>query len=272
MRRLFVLGMSFLLAVAAAQASGAAGQCDGCGMYLAPYGKTLHRLTLDTGGPRSFCGFGCLAEALETTPAAKGARIEVADFATGKLVDARKAAYVEGSDSPPVMSHVSLVAFASPAAAADYRKTHGGTPTDLTRALEQHRQGGGHVVAAAPAGDALPAPVFAPLPKPGKKIPIDQDRYFIFSFDRKPSMDTAILKVEVYTKDDRKDTSLEVRGNADMPSMKCQSGRPDRSFKLSKKGDYLLPFTFGMPGDWEVYLTFLRGDTAIFRGKHAFEI
>src|SRR5512134_3821208 len=108
MRRFVLFGAALILVFAAARSAAAADRCDGCGMHLAPYARTLHRLSPDGGRPRSFCGFGCLAEALEQTPAARGARIEVADYGTGKLVDASKAAYVEGSDAPPVMGHVSL--------------------------------------------------------------------------------------------------------------------------------------------------------------------
>jgi len=125
-----------------------------------------------------------------------------------------------------------------------------------------------HAEASPPTGERP----FVVLPKPGKKIPLDAGRYFVFSFSKRPAMETIVVKVEVFTDDGRKDTSLEVLGDADMPSMKGAHALGNRPFQLSKKGAYLLPVTFVMPGDWEVYFTFRRGETVVFTGRYAFDI
>jgi hypothetical protein len=131
-----------------------------------------------------------------------------------------------------------------------------------------------NVAAALPAGDESrqERPVFAVVPQLGRRVQLDAERYFVFTFDKEPTMGTVIAKVEIYTAGDRKDTSFEIKGNADMPGMGCQKGKPDRLFMINKKGSYLLPYTFGMPGDWEVYLTFLKDGAVVYRGKYAFTI
>jgi hypothetical protein len=127
--------------------------------------------------------------------------------------------------------------------------------------------------APAAAASAPSAPLFAPLPKPGRKVPLGSDHYFAFSFSKKPAMETIIVKVEIFTNDGRKDAAtFEVAGDADMPSMKGAHARGDQPFKRNKKGDYLLPITFVMPGDWEVYLTFLKDGAVVFRGAYAFDL
>jgi hypothetical protein len=135
--------------------------------------------------------------------------------------------------------------------------------------------------AAAGAGEAV-APAAAPAPgsglpsvlltKPGKPIPLDAGHYFVFSFDKRPAMETIIVKVEVFTNDGRKDSSFEVLGDADMPSMRGAHARGEQPFKRSRKGDYLLPITFVMPGDWEVSFTFLKDGAVVFRGRYVFAI
>jgi len=115
-------------------------------------------------------------------------------------------------------------------------------------------------------------PVYSPMPDPGRKVLIGNDYYFIYTFDKKPKMGTVILKVEVYTMDGKKDTTLEIKGDAGMPSMKGAHDTGNRPFKLSQKGIYLLPVDIVMPGDWEVRLTFLKNGKVIFMGSHRFDV
>lgn len=113
---------------------------------------------------------------------------------------------------------------------------------------------------------------FSPMPGPGKKVFIGSDYYFVFGFNKKPKLGTVILKVELYTKDGKKETSMEVKGDAGMPSMKGHHDTGDRPFKLSKNGDYLLPIDIVMPGGWEIRLTFLKEGKVIFRGGYQFDV
>ena len=115
-------------------------------------------------------------------------------------------------------------------------------------------------------------PVYPSMPGPGKKVPIGNDYYLIYGFDKKPKLGTLIMKVEIFTKEGKKDTSLEVKAEAGMPSMKGAHETGEQPFKLSKKGDYLLPINIVMPGDWEIRLTLLKEGKVIFRGSYQFNV
>ncbi len=113
---------------------------------------------------------------------------------------------------------------------------------------------------------------FQKLPKPGAKVPLDGDHYFIYGFDKRPKLGAAIMKVEVFTQAGRPDTSFVVKGDLDMPSMKGAHSTGEKEFTLSKKGAYLLPSEIVMPGDWEFKFTFEKGGKTVFRGAYQFDI
>ncbi len=118
---------------------------------------------------------------------------------------------------------------------------------------------------------AAQMPDYPPMPGPGKKVPIGDGYYLIYGFDKPLKMGTVIMKVEIFTADGKKDTSLEVKADADMPSMSGAHGTGDRAFQLSKKGDYLLPISIVMPGDWEIKLTVLKGRKGHLPGEIQFQ-
>jgi hypothetical protein len=119
---------------------------------------------------------------------------------------------------------------------------------------------------------AAQMPEYPPMPEPGKKIPIGDGYYLIYGFDKQLKMGTVIMKVEIFTAEGKKDTSLDVKVDADMPSMRGAHGTGDRAFKLSNKGDYLLPISIVMPGDWEIKITVVKGGTVLFRGRYNFNV
>jgi hypothetical protein len=131
-----------------------------------------------------------------------------------------------------------------------------------------HKPGGDR---SAPSG-VQNAPVFPSMLGPGKKVPVGNDHYLIYGFDKKPKLGTMIMKVEVFAKDGKKNTSFEVKADSGMPSMKGAHESGERSFKLSNKGDYLLPIDIVMPGDWEIRLTLLKDGKVIFRGSYQFDV
>ena len=133
---------------------------------------------------------------------------------------------------------------------------------------QEHKSGSGPVVASG----TEHKPVFSSIPGPGKKVPLRSDYYFVYGFDKKPQMGTVIMKVEVYTMDGKKDTSMEIKGDAGMPSMRGAHETGERPFKLSKNGAYLLPIDIVMPGDWEIRLTFTKNGQVIFRGSYQFDV
>lgn len=115
-------------------------------------------------------------------------------------------------------------------------------------------------------------PVFAPMPGPGKKVPVGNGYSLVYGFDKKPKLGTVIMKVEIFDAAGKKDTSLQVKADAGMPSMSGAHETGDKAFTLSKKGDYLLPINIVMPGDWEIRLTVIKNGTSIFMGRYNFDI
>lgn len=131
-------------------------------------------------------------------------------------------------------------------------------------------------VVAPPSVFAAPPPpanvVYQPLPKPGEKIPLDADHSFTYGFARQPKLGTAIMRVEIFDRDGKRDTSFIVKGDADMPSMRGAHSTGDQDFSLSAKGVYLLPIRLVMPGDWEIRFTFLKKEKVVFHGAYLFDL
>ncbi|HOW86392.1 MAG TPA: FixH family protein [Candidatus Aminicenantes bacterium] len=115
-------------------------------------------------------------------------------------------------------------------------------------------------------------PAFQDLPKAGKKCWIGEVNYFTWEFDKTPKMGTSILIVKLYDKDGKRVSDLAIAGRSDMPSMRGAHDSGQVAFKTNKAGDYLLPVSIVMPGDWEVLLTFTRNGIVIFRGRIAFYV
>jgi hypothetical protein len=111
-----------------------------------------------------------------------------------------------------------------------------------------------------------------PVLKAGQKYWIGESYYFVYSFDKKPQMGTIIMKIQVFTKGGKQDTSLEITADADMPSMKGAHSSGNQHFKMNKKGDYLLPINVVMPGEWEVVLNFLKDKKPIYTGSVRFNV
>ena len=112
---------------------------------------------------------------------------------------------------------------------------------------------------------------FAPMPEPGKKVPIGNGLYMIYGFVEKPKIGSVIMKVQIFNKEGAKDTSFVVMAESWMPSMlEMKSG--NNTFKLSKNGDYLTPIGISMTGAWEIKLTITKGGKLIFRGSYKFDV
>ncbi len=115
-------------------------------------------------------------------------------------------------------------------------------------------------------------PVYNPLPGAGQKAWIGEEYYFTYSFDKKPQMGTAILKIQLFDRDGKRSTSLSITGDCGMPSMGSAHDSGSQPFKLNKKDDYLLPLNIVMPGEWEVKLNFLKDKKAIYYGSLKFKV
>lgn len=113
---------------------------------------------------------------------------------------------------------------------------------------------------------------FEALPGEGKKCQIGEDYTFQYRFDKKPQLGTVILKIEVFNKEGKKDTSLKITGDSGMPSMRGHHDTGMIEFKLNKNGDYLLPVNVLMPGEWDIRLIFKKDDRAIYKGSFNFNV
>jgi hypothetical protein len=121
------------------------------------------------------------------------------------------------------------------------------------------------------AGQVVRAADYKPLPKPGEKVPLENG-YFVYGFDKAPKLGTAIMRVEIFTRDGQRDTTFVVKGDADMPSMRGAHKTGDKAFSLSAKGVYLLPVQIVMPGGWEFRFTFEQNGKTMLRGAYLFEV
>jgi hypothetical protein len=115
-------------------------------------------------------------------------------------------------------------------------------------------------------------PVFAPMPDPGKKVPIGDGYYLIYGFDKRPKLGMIIMRVEIFSAQGEKDTSFEVKADSGMPSMSGAHETGEQTFTMSKKGVYLHPINLVMPGDWEIRMSVLKQGKVVFRGRYNFDL
>jgi hypothetical protein len=115
-------------------------------------------------------------------------------------------------------------------------------------------------------------PVYKPMPGPGNKVPFGGNFYMIYGFDKKPKLGTVIMKVEIFNEAGRRDTSFVVKADAGMPSMKGAHETGERTFQQSRRGDYVLPVSIVMPGDWEIRVVVIKDGNPIFWGRYNFDI
>lgn len=110
------------------------------------------------------------------------------------------------------------------------------------------------------------------LPGEGTKISLPDGNYFKYSFNKRPSLGTVILKVKVFDNKDKQIRPYTIYGESGMPSMPGHHDSGKQSFKLNKKGDYLLPVDVVMPGVWEVKVQVHKGKQHVFTGRIQFEL
>jgi len=111
--------------------------CRLCGMWIDQYMHTRHVLTAADGTRVSFCNFTCAARYLKRQEM-KPQLLQVADYVTAELIDVEDAFYLLGSDATPVMSYLSIIAFASSARAESFQRLHSGKIMTFAEVLAQH--------------------------------------------------------------------------------------------------------------------------------------
>ncbi|WP_295021550.1 nitrous oxide reductase accessory protein NosL [Sulfurimonas sp.] len=108
--------------------------CPVCGMKIEDFYKTSHTSVTHNHKNRQYCSMRCLVVDMKEQDI-KIDDIKVVDASTQKLIDAKKAFYVVGSDVAGTMSKVSKLAFASREVAEDFNMEHGGKIVDFNTAI-----------------------------------------------------------------------------------------------------------------------------------------
>jgi hypothetical protein len=212
------------------------------------------------------CSIHCAVIKLNELKSRKVKSLQVADRDSHVLLVAEKAIWVIGGKKRGVMTQRPKWAFATSAAAKAFVGSQGGKIVTWDEAFAAARDD----AELKPAHSSQSS--YQAVPKPGEKVQIDSEHYFTYGFEKQPKIGVAIMRVEAFTRDGKRDTTLVFKGDADMPSMRGAHSSGDIDFKLSAKGIYLLPVRLVMPGDWEVRFTAIKKGKAVFRGAYLFDI
>lgn len=87
------------------------------------------------------CSLHCAAMAMDERTGKQAISIKVADFNSGKLLEAKSAAWIVGSNQKGLMSNVEQLAFVSKQNAKAFAKRNGGMSVTFEQALKLARMG-----------------------------------------------------------------------------------------------------------------------------------
>ena len=113
--------------------------CPICGMNIEKYYKTSHTSKLQNGTPRQYCSIRCLAKDDLEYGIDKNS-IKVVDITSEKLIDAKKAFYVLGSEVKGTMSPKSKLAFLKKEDANTFIKEYGGEIKSFEQAFKEAKK------------------------------------------------------------------------------------------------------------------------------------
>jgi len=115
-------------------------------------------------------------------------------------------------------------------------------------------------------------PQYTKLPGFDKKFQVEG--YTVsYRFVKRPQIGTIILRVQVFTADKKQVKPFEITGEYGMPSMKGAHDSGPTAMKTNVKGDYLLPVSVVMRGEWEVKLVFSDKDMKpVYSGVFKFSV
>lgn len=101
-------------------------KCQVCNMDRTQFSYARAIVTFEDGSSTGTCSITCAREVIGGKPKKKVKSIQVADFNSKKLIDARKATWVVGGDKQGVMTSVPKWAFLNKADAQKFIKLFGG--------------------------------------------------------------------------------------------------------------------------------------------------
>jgi nitrous oxide reductase accessory protein NosL len=109
--------------------------CQYCGMDREKFASSRMLIEYENGTTIGTCSIHCAAVDLAQSFGKTIKAIRVADYRSGKLIDAEKAVWVVGGGIPGVMAAKSRLAFAEKADAETFRKDKGGEIADFNTAI-----------------------------------------------------------------------------------------------------------------------------------------
>jgi copper chaperone NosL len=110
--------------------------CKYCGMDREKFSQSRMHLVYDDGTTVGTCSLHCMALELAITIDKAPAALQVADYASKKLIDAEKAVWVLGGDKPGVMTRQAKWAFENKADAEKFIQESGGKLTTFDEAIK----------------------------------------------------------------------------------------------------------------------------------------
>lgn len=113
--------------------------CPVCGMNLKMFYKTSHTSKIQHNKNRQYCSMRCLSVDMQEYHIDTN-DIKVVDAATQKLISAKEAFYVLGSDIKGTMSKVSKIAFGKKEDAENFSMENGGEIVDFPTALRSAQE------------------------------------------------------------------------------------------------------------------------------------
>ena len=114
--------------------------CQQCGMDRDKFSHSRMLIGYADGSTAATCSIACFVTELNGKPGKKIKSIQVADYGTKKLIDARKATWVIGGKKHGVMTSVAKWAFASRRDADMFVQENGGTIAGYAEALAAARK------------------------------------------------------------------------------------------------------------------------------------
>ena len=94
-----------------------------------------------------------------------------------------------------------------------------------------------------------------------------------YRFVKRPQIGTIILRVQVFNADKKQVKPFLVSGEYGMPSMKGAHDSGPTALKTNVKGDYLLPVSIVMRGQWQVKLVISDKDKKpVYCGMFTFSV
>ncbi len=139
---LFMIAMTATIALAAGSKVEAPDSCAVCGMSRPNFAKSRMLITYEDGSSFGTCSIACVSGELAKKEK-KVKSIQVGDYLTDKLIDARNAVWVINAKKRGIMSPVAKWAFSSKGDADAYIKKSGGKlatwDESLAAACEEHK-------------------------------------------------------------------------------------------------------------------------------------